>query len=150
MEEQKQAEKRKTLFGVRKPLSHNDIVNLQQSLGGDKADNIPNIGQERMEMTQSGGLGPDGFTSQVQGFSSSQAAMQNQKWYHFLIIKEKQKWKAIFDFSINMIVVYNCVIVILEICFQFKNSGWLVYLDTVVEVMFAFDMLFQFFQEYKD
>jgi len=28
LEEQKQAEKRKTLFGVRKPLSQNDIINL--------------------------------------------------------------------------------------------------------------------------
>ena len=36
LEEQKQAEKRKTLFGVRKPICHSDIINLQQSLSDAK------------------------------------------------------------------------------------------------------------------
>ena len=52
LEEQKQAEKRKTLFGVRKPICHSDIINLQQSLQDNK---------NPEEVEKDGLSGPDGI-----------------------------------------------------------------------------------------
>ena len=72
-------------------------------------------------------------------------------WYHFLIIKEKQKWKAMFDMLINILVAYNCVSITLSISFEVNSSGILkMFDDYFVEPMFGLDILFNFLMEFKD
>ena len=43
--------------------------------------------------------------------------------YDFIIIKEKQKWKAIFDVIINAFVLYNTFQITLELCYDIFASG---------------------------
>jgi len=72
-------------------------------------------------------------------------------WYHFLIIKEKQKWKAMFDMLINILVAYNCVSITLSISFEVNSTGLLALIDKYfVETMFGLDILFNFLMEFKD
>jgi hypothetical protein len=74
-----------------------------------------------------------------------------KRWYDCIIIREKQKWKAVFDMVINFIVAYNCVMVSLSISFEVESEGIQRSFDQyLVEPMFGLDLIFNFLIEFKD
>jgi hypothetical protein len=90
--------------------------------------------------------GPDGIMPLGPGVNTD----RNGQWYQFLIIKEKQKWKAVFDMIVNFVVLYNCAMITMNLCYDITPKGAYKYISDFCEVMFGLDILFQFVQEYKD
>ena len=44
--------------------------------------------------------------------------------------------------TVNFIVVYNCIIVILQLSFDYESTGGQLTFDTIVEFVFVLDIVF--------
>ena len=85
--------------------------------------------------------------SQTQSGGINRAATR----YDFIIIKEKTKWKAFFDMMMNFIVLYNTIIITLQVFYEIKLSDPHQAVDTfIIEPLFFLDIIFSFLMEFKD
>jgi hypothetical protein len=66
------------------------------------------------------------------------------------VIKKDSTWKGLFDLFMLMISVYNIFGNAYYSAFGAPETTWFIVVDVTVELMFFFDMIFCFFQEYKD
>jgi hypothetical protein len=66
------------------------------------------------------------------------------------IIGEKSKWKAIFDIVMLMLVAYSCFTSVFYVAFASPSNITHIVFDWLVEGFFLCDLVFNFFQEYKD
>ena len=51
---------------------------------------------------------------------------------------------------VNFVVLYNCAMITMNLCYDIDPKGAYKYISDFCEVMFGLDILFQFVQEYKD
>jgi hypothetical protein len=66
------------------------------------------------------------------------------------VIKENSKWKATFDFYINLLVAYSCFTTIYFVSFDDTPSKVLNIFNYIVEASFLSDFLMNFLTEYID
>jgi hypothetical protein len=66
------------------------------------------------------------------------------------VIKKDSTWKSLFDIILMIISVYNIFGNAYYSAFGQPTSTFFVLIDWTVETMFLLDMMFCFFQEYKD
>lgn len=66
------------------------------------------------------------------------------------VIKKDSTWKGLFDIFLMFISVYNIFGNAFYSAFGEPTSTLFLFIDLTVELMFFFDMIFCFFQEYKD
>jgi len=68
----------------------------------------------------------------------------------YLIISINSKWKSYFDVWILIIVGYSCIVSLFYVAFEeTDNQGHRTW-DVIVEVFFYADLVFTFFQEYRE
>lgn len=68
-----------------------------------------------------------------------------------MIISCDNKYKAIFDIVVLLLVGYSCVMTMYIVSFSpVLDNEYLVYIDRVVEWIFILDLLLNFIQSYKD
>lgn len=67
-----------------------------------------------------------------------------------LIINEGSKWKAFFDILVLLLVGYSCITSIFYVAFTNPTNIVHLVFDWIVEFFFVSDLVFNFFQEYKD
>lgn len=66
------------------------------------------------------------------------------------VIKKDSSWKSVFDIFLMVVSIYNIFGNAYVSAFGQSSSFLYVFIDFFVETMFFFDMIFCFFQEYKD
>lgn len=89
----------------------------------------------------------------LKSFSISREEEESQKnrtFFDKLIISESSKWKAIFDILMLILVGYSCITSIFYVAFNAPSNIVHITFDWSVEVCFFSDLVFNFFQEYKD
>ena len=60
--------------------------------------------------------------------------------------------RATFNMFMMLVILYNCIVVTLQICFNYDASWsqfWYIF-DWIIEVFYLIDMIFNFLQEYRD
>jgi hypothetical protein len=67
-----------------------------------------------------------------------------------LIISESSRWKAIFDILMLFLVAYSWFTSVFYVAFESPRNIPQIVFDWVVEAFFILDLIFNFFQEYKD
>lgn len=53
-------------------------------------------------------------------------------------------WRAVWDVSLFLTIIYQAIIMPMRIAFEFKSNDFLFYLDIVIDCMFLFDILLNF------
>ena len=93
------------------------------------------------------------FNAKGKSFSIAREEEEEHKHRTFLdklIISESSKWKAIFDILMLILVGYSCITSIFYVAFSAPTNIIHIIFDWWVEVCFFSDLIFNFFQEYKD
>lgn len=67
-----------------------------------------------------------------------------------LIINENSKWKTVFDIFMLFLVAYSCFTSVFYVAFDSPKNIPQIVFDWIVEGFFICDLVFNFFQEYKD
>ena len=75
---------------------------------------------------------------------------KNKTFFDKLIISESSKWKAVFDIWMLILVGYSWITSIFYVAFTAPTNLYHIIFDWSVEVCFFSDLVFNFFQEYKD
>lgn len=82
--------------------------------------------------------------------NKDKANQQRKSLSDRLIINENSRWKTIFDIMMLFLVAYSCFTSVFYVAFDSPKNTPQITFDWMVEGFFFTDLIFNFFQEYKD